>query len=162
MRAEGEIAGTYRLYGWNNAQAIDFDESRTRHAGLGISIDQRVGAQWNLFGRYGRRTSGRGSFDQALTVGFEHAGHRWGRANDAIGVALGRLSTDDARFAAVPDPATAGSAAAGAEKIIEIFYRYALSDGIEISPDFQIVRRPGGDAASPSVRAFGLRARIAF
>lgn len=34
-----------------------------------MSLDQRVGEDWHCFGRFGLRTSGRGTFDRAVTVG---------------------------------------------------------------------------------------------
>lgn len=161
-RADGEAAGTYRLYGWRNAQAESVDESPAKHAGWGVSIDQRVGADLNFFGRLGRRTVGRGTFDRAVTVGFEIRGNRWGRANDGIGVALGSLATADAYRAASADGTLAGFAASGREKILEIFYRYAVNEKIEISPDFQMVRQPGGDPAAPTARVYGVRANFSF
>ena len=161
-RADGAVAGTYRLYRWRNAQANDFDESRAKHAGWGLSIDHRVGVDWNLFGRFGRRTSGHGVFDRALTVGLALSGNRWGRLDDAIGVALGSLSTDGAYRGASADGALVGFSASGQEKVLEIFYRCVLNEKIEISPDFQWVRRPGGDPSAPTLRAFGVRARLSF
>jgi len=161
-RPDGETAGNYRLYRWSNRQADDFDQPQRTHAGWGMSLDQAVGDDWTLFGRYGRRTTGRGTFDRAITVGFELAGKRWGRADDGLGMATGRLSTDASYRAATADGSLAGYSASGQERVIEVYYRYAVNRQIEVSPHLQIVSRPGGDGAAPELRALGLRAKLGF
>jgi hypothetical protein len=65
----------------------------TEHAGWGISVDQRVGDAFTLFGRYGDRVSGSGTFDRTLTLGTEVGGNYWRRAADALGIAGGLLYT---------------------------------------------------------------------
>lgn len=132
-----------------------------RHSGWGVSLDQRVAEDGTVFGRFGKRTSGRETFDRAITVGFELAGSLWGREDDGIGVALGSFSTDDAYERASADGTLTGSAASGQERLLEVFYRYALNSSIEISPDFQMVRRPGGDPGALTLRVLG-GARLVF
>lgn len=162
LQADGEPRGNYRLYAWSNGRSSDVFGARQRHSGLGLSLDQRVGSEWNLFGRWGRRIGGDGAFDSALTLGFEHGGAAWGRGQDALGVALGWLRTGDAWRRATADGNLAGYVAAGNEQIAEIYYRLKLNDHLELSPDLQWIRRPGGDGLAPSLRVFGLRARFGF
>jgi high affinity Mn2+ porin len=157
-----EARGNYRAYAWTNGRTTDLDGIDQRHTGFGLSADQRFGRDWNLFARYGRRTSGDGNFDSAVTLGFEHGGRAWGRGKDAVGVAFGLLKTGSAWRSATADGTLAGYAASGDEQIAEIYYRLKLGDVLEISPDFQLIRRAGGDDAAPSVRLFGVRASLGF
>lgn len=160
----GEPRGTYRLYAWTNGQTTNLaGDAPQRHSGYGLSVDQKLGRDWNLFGRWGQRTSGDGAFDKALTLGFEHGGRAWGRGPDAVGLAAGlvRTSGEWARATAL-DPGLVGFAASGNEQIIEAYYRWKLSDQLELTPDLQWIRRAGGDRGAPSFTAVGLRAAVAF
>jgi high affinity Mn2+ porin len=158
----GEPRGNYRTYVWTNGRTTDLDGAEQRHTGFGLSADQRYGRDWNLFARYGRRTSGDGNFDSALTLGFEHGGRAWGRGKDAVGVAVGWLKTGSAWRSATADGTLAGYAASGNEQIAEIYYRLKLGDALEVSPDFQLIRRAGGDDTAPAIRLFGVRASLGF
>jgi hypothetical protein len=159
----GEARGNYRLYAWTNGRTTALDgETEQRHTGFGLSVDQKLGREWNLFGRYGQRLDGDGSFDKALTLGFEHGGRLWGRARDAVGLALGWLHTDSAWRRATADGTLAGYRARGAEQIAELYYRLRLNDRLDITPDFQLLRRAGGDGDAPTVSVFGLRGTLGF
>lgn len=162
LQINGEPRGSYRVYAWTNGRTTGIDGARQRHGGVGVSIDQRIGAAWNLFGRAGRRTSGDGSFDRAVTLGAEHGGRTWGRGGDAAGVAVGWLKTSSAWRDATADASLTGHAANGAERIAELYYRMKLNEHLALSPDFQLIQRPGGDASARTVRALGLRATAAF
>jgi hypothetical protein len=158
----GEPRGSYRVYAWTNGHTTDLDGAEQRHTGFGLSADQRVGRDWNLFGRYGQRTSGDGGFDRALTLGFEHGGRAWGRGNDALGLAAGWLKTDPAWRDATADGTLAGYAASGNEQVAELYYRMKLNEQLEITPDFQLIRRAGGDGLAPTAKVLGLRASLGF
>lgn len=162
LQINGEPRGNYRVYAWSNGRSSDLDGHMQRHSGLGVSVDQRIGREWNLFGRWGRRGSGDGRFDDALTLGFEHGGRLWGRGRDAVGAALGTLRTGSAWRAATADGTLAGYAASGNEQLLELYYRMKLNEHLEVSPDFQWIRRPGGDGLAPAVRVFGVRASFGF
>lgn len=162
LQINGEARGNYRLYAWTNGRTAGLDETQQRHTGLGISADQRVGRDWNLFGRWGRRTGGDGTFDSALTLGFEHGGRAWGRGHDAIGAAFGSLRTGSAWRDASADGTLTGYAASGSERLVELYYRMKLNGHLELSPDLQWIRRAGGDGLAPTVRVWGLRASFGF
>jgi hypothetical protein len=162
MQINGEPRATYRLYAWTNGRTMDLAGVEQRHSGLGVSVDQRIGREWNLFGRLGRRTAGDGTFDRALTLGFEHGGRAWGRRNDAVGVAVGWLRTSRAWRAATADGTLTGYAADGNERIAEIYYRLKVNEHLHVSPDFQLIHRPGGNGAAPAVRVFGVRGTFGF
>jgi len=158
----GDPKGTYRLYAWTNGQTTNLAGDRERHSGYGLSVDQQMGGEWTLFGRWGQRTSGEGAFDKALTLGFEHGGRHWGRGNDAVGLAVGWIKTSGEYEAATRDPLFAGYRASGAETVGELYYRMKLNDHVEISPDYQLVHRAGGDGDAGNVHVFGVRATVGF
>lgn len=168
----GGLAGNYRLYGWTNGRASDFDsapDTTARHSGWGISADQRIGDALTAFARYGHEATGRVSFNRALTLGAEVGGTYWGRAADSIGIAGGLLRTSKAfRDASAGDadadgvPDLLGYAASGSERIAEIYYRYRVNNRFDLTPDFQLIQRPGGDGSASTVKVTGLRARIGF
>lgn len=158
----GEPRGSYRLYAWTNGRTIDLEGFEERHSGFGLSVDQRLGREWNLFGRYGQRTSGSGPFDRALTFGVEHGGRLWGRGHDAVGLAVGLLDTSSEYRRYTADGSAAGYAASGRERLLELYYRFKLNDRLELAPDFQLIQRAGGDAGAPSARVFGLRGTLGF
>jgi hypothetical protein len=162
MQINGEPRGSYRLYAWTNGRTTGLDGNEQRHTGIGLSVDQRIGREWNLFGRWGKRTSGDATFDSALTVGFEHGGRAWGRGKDSLGLAVGWLRTDGAWRAATADGSLTGYAATGDERVAELYYRMKVNEHLDLSPDFQLIQRAGGDASASSVRVFGVRASFGF
>ena len=59
-------------------------------------------------------------------------------------------------------PDLAGYAASGSERVAEIYYRYRVNSNFDLTPEFQIIQRPGGDGSASTVKVSGLRARIGF
>lgn len=154
------LPGNYRIYAWKNGRGQGYDGAERRHSGIGLSADQKIDDDLTLFGRYGHQVSGKVRFDRALTVGAELAGNDWGRAADAFGVAIGGLKTSSGyRDASL---ALDGYSATGWEKQMEFYYRYKLNSHIELTPDFQLIRNPGGDGSASTVKVVGLRAKIGF
>jgi len=161
------LPGNYRAYLWRNGRGAGYDGVERRHSGIGFSVDQKVDDHLTLFGRYGHQTGGKTRFDRALTVGGELGGNGWGRAADSLGIAFGALRTgDDYRSESTlfdldgdgaPDPQ-----ASGWEKQMEFYYRYKVNSQFELTPDFQLIRRPAGDGSGSTVKVAGLRAKIGF
>ena len=162
QQINGEPRGNYRLYAWTNDATTDLAGQRQSHSGVGISVDQKVGRDWNLFGRVGYRISGDAQFDTAATAGFEYAGKSWGRPKDALGFAVGSLSTSKAWRDATAGGTLVGYEASGEETISELYYRIKLNERLNVSPDLQYIARPGGNGNAPAVWALGLRANIGF
>ena len=165
----GGLEGNYRLYGWRNGRAQNYDGAEAAHAGIGISIDQKVAEYVSLFGRYGYELDGKVRFDQALTVGTEISGNYWGRGADALGIGFGllKVSDDFKRDSLTLDAdgdgtADLGYTAEGMEQVAEIFYRYRLMPKLELSPNAQYIRQPGGNASSNDAYAVGLRAQVTY
>ncbi len=163
------LPGNYRAYLWRNGRGNGYDGIERKHSGIGFSADQKVTDEVTLFGRYGHQLSGKVRFDRALTLGGELGGNLWGRAADGLGLAIGALRTSsdfrndslalDANADAVPD---FGYQASGAEQQLELYYRFRLSSKIELTPDLQWIRQPGGNAGAPTVKVLGLRAKLGF
>jgi high affinity Mn2+ porin len=158
----GEARGNYRAYVWTNGNTTDLTGAKERHTGFGFSVDQRVGRNWNLFGRFGQRVEGDGEFNTALTLGAEHSGRPWGRANDAVGLAVGWLETSDAWKRATADRTLVGYAASGGEYNTELYYRWRVNPHLEISPDFQMIFNPGGNSDADTIYVLGVRGGVTF
>lgn len=163
------LDGNYRAYAWRSGLSEDFDKVVSEHKGWGISLDQRVGDALTVFARVGNETRGRVQFDQTLTGGVEIGGNYWGRAADALGVALGsqRTSRDFRNESATLDADGDGQLdfgyqAQGSERVLEVYYRFRVNGQFELSPDFQHIRYPGGNRELPNVKAIGLRAQVTF
>jgi hypothetical protein len=177
LRLFGGLVGNYRAYAWTRSDVPELDGMTTgRHTGIGISVDQRVGDGVNLFARYGQLVKGELPFRQALSIGTEINGGYWGRGADAIGVGGSWLKASSAYRAAGGSGCTAGDAdgdgvcdggaftftPSGAEKVAEIYYRYRISPQFELTPDFQLITRGGGNPDAGSVKVLGLRANISY
>ena len=173
QRFFGGLDGNYRLYLWRNGQATPYnnsvDSSVEKHAGWGVSVDQRVSEAVTLFARYGKETRGRVQFDRAITAGAEIGGEFWRRAQDAVGMAIGSLRTSaqfqvdaptlDANGDSTPD---FGYAPSDSEKVYELYYRYQISKTFALTPDFQLIQNPGGNDAATNMKIFGLRVQVNF
>lgn len=165
----GGEAGRYRLYAWHRRAARGLDGRAERHAGLGLSIEQPLGAGFTAFARYGQALRGTVRFDRVLTSGGEWSGAGWGRPEDAVGVAAGwlRASGDLRRLAPVVDADGDGvpdfpGGASGTERLAEVYYRLAVGRRAELTADLQAVHRPAARPDAPLVRVATLRLRIGF
>lgn len=165
--------GAYRLYAWNRGRAApyanEFDESSERHSGWGLSVNQQVAEHVSFFGRYGHSTAGKVRFEKAITLGTEIGGSYWGRENDRLGLAAGWLNTGKSFRLDAPvldengdNAADFGYSPNGAEKQFEIYYAWQVNYHLELSPDFQWIRSPGGDDSAKDIAIVGLRAKASF
>lgn len=165
--------GNYRLYAWTNGSFTpynnEFATTTGRTTGMGLSIDQEVAEGLTVFTRYGHAFSGDVRFNNAVTLGTQLAGHRWGREEDRVGLAFGWLNTSpgfrtaaptlDADGDGVPD---FGYSPTDAEKNIELYYAWQISANLQISPNLQWIMQPGGDSNAENIWAIGLRAVAGF
>ncbi len=163
------LAGNYRVYAWRNGQAPSYSGETVSHRGVGFNFDQRLDDYITLFGRYGKGWGEGHPFDQTLSLGAEFGGSYWDRGGDALGVAFGanKVSADFQRDSASVDADGDGNPdfgfqASGAEKVMEIYYRYRLNNQFEITPDFQYIQNPAGNGDAENVKIFGARAQLMF
>jgi carbohydrate-selective porin OprB len=154
------LPGKWRVYAWSNSRAQNYDVIQRRNTGWGASVNQKVLDDLTLFGRYGHHTGGKVMFDRAITLGAELEGNRWSRSADSIGIAIGALRTSSDYRA--DSPLVAGYQADGSEKQAELYYRYKLNGNVELSPNFQWIRNPGGDGSADTIKVAGIRAKLGF
>ncbi len=170
QRLFGGLEGNYRTFVWRNGQAPTFVAGQTgQHTGFGLNFDQRIHDAITVFGRYGAARGDGLPFDRTASLGTQIAGSYWRRAADALGIAFGvnRASADfrtqsatlDADGNGVPDY---GFAADGWEKTAEIFYRYQIHKGFDITPDFQLIRNPAGNPDAKTARILGARIQLTY
>lgn len=163
------LEGNYRIYGWHNGRATNFDGLRAAHMGVGVSLDQKVHDYTTLFARYGYQLKGNPRFDQSLTFGGEAGGSYWGRGADGLGLAFGLSHTSDA-FRAKSRTVDANSdgtpdygyQAQAFEQLAELYYRYRVMPRFDLTPDFQLIRHPGGDPSNAVVYALGMRGQLTY
>ncbi|CAA7619782.1 conserved exported hypothetical protein [Candidatus Terasakiella magnetica] len=169
QRFFGGLEGNYRVYGWQNTRAANYNGRTAAHVGIGVNIDQKVDDYLTLFGRYGYQIKGSPRFDQSLTLGGELGGSPWGRGVDGLGLAFG-LSHTSAKFRrasasldvnadGVPD---FGYRAQAFEQIAELYYRYRVIPRFDLTPDFQVIRHPGGDPTGATAMVLGMRGQLTY
>ena len=148
----GGLSGAYRLYGWTNNSADDLatPANEETHSGWGISLDQQVAKYVTLFSRLGFSTKGHVNFDRAYTLGAQFDGGMWGRDNDSIGLAVGRLE------------ASSESGMDDNETPVELYYAWQVNEHLQLSPNLQWIGDPGGDKTAGDVTIWGLRAKMAY
>ncbi|MCK6405140.1 MAG: carbohydrate porin [Rhodocyclaceae bacterium] len=180
LKLFGGLTGNYRAYVWHRSRATELDGvTEKNHTGFGLSADQRIGDGVNVFGRYGKLTSGEMAFDQTFTLGAEISGNYWGRGGDAIGFGGAWMKASSAYRKAGGSGCVAGDtdgndacdaadtgffafSPSGAEKLAEIYYRYRISPQFHVTPDFQWIGRPGANRSADSIKVIGVRANVAF
>lgn len=169
-RLFGGLEGNYRAFVWRNGQAPTFAAGETaRHTGFGLNFDQRFDDAITVFGRYGAAGGDRLPFDRTASAGAEIGGGYWRRAADGLGLALGanRTSADFRAQSAALDADGDGNpdygfTARGWEQAAEIYYRYRVHPGFEITPDFQLVRHPAGNPDGKTVKILGARVQLSY
>ena len=55
-----------------------------------------------------------------------------------------------------------GFVAAGWEQVVEAYYRFRVHQRFELTPDFQYIRHPAGNASADAVKVVGVRANLSF
>lgn len=164
------LEGNFRAYVWRNGQAPTFVAGQTeRHSGFGLSFDQGIHDAVTIFARYGAARGNGLPFDRTASVGAQIGGSYWRRAADALGIAFGtnRASADfraqsatlDADGNGIPDY---GFAASGWEKTAEIYYRYYLHKGFELTPSFQWIRNPAANPDAKPIKILGARLQLSY
>lgn len=141
--------------------------------GFGLNLEQPIGPAGGIFGRIiwnDGRTATRAftEFDRSYTIGVNMGGHRWGRHNDAVGLALVRndILADHAAFLnaggygfMVGDGRLPNY---GGEHSFELFYKARLAHTLWLTADYQLVVNPGYNADRGPVNLFALRTHVEF
>jgi len=105
--------------------------------------------------------------DRHLSVGTQLSGARWGRARDRLGVAglIHGLSGPHRDYLAAGGLGFLlgdGGLDYGAEMILETYYRVQIGSYVEVSPDAQLIARPGYNRARGPAAALALRVNARY
>jgi high affinity Mn2+ porin len=148
-------------------------QSYRSRAGVSVNVQQQVGADLGFFARAGWANGKVQSFDFAdidrtLSIGAVLSGNRWGRSDDAVGLA-GSVNDISSAFKSYLDQGGLGLAIgdgklphAGPETVLESFYRWAVSDNVRLTLDYQLIVNPAYNRDRGPVSAFAVRFHVAI
>ncbi len=141
--------------------------------GFGLSLEQPLARNSGLFARLSWNDGKTATWafteiDRSLSVGTFLAGGRWGRPEDAVGLAgvVNGLSPAHAEFlnrggvgfmlgdGSLPNYQT--------ERILEAFYKARLTRALFLTADYQFVANPGYNGDRGPVNLFALRTHVEF
>jgi hypothetical protein len=137
---EGLGQGIYRL------MVYERDLEDQNEFGWALSFDQNITDNWGVFLRYGDNDGGINSIKRILSVGVSWL-DPFGRKNDQAGIGI--------NYTHPTDPTLRDEYAA------DIFYRFQVTEGFELSADTQIIADPSV-SDKESVAVFGVRARFLY
>ena len=147
--------GNYRFYGWAANYPEMWDEEAGEvvegfsNYGWGFSFDQELTHWLGVWCRYGAKPDREvNPFTSHLSFGFQLMKFAY-RPDDVLGFAYGIASITDT-YAETLDNA-------GNERHIELYYSYQFNDKLTLTPNFQWVTNPEGDADAGTVFVLGLR-----
>lgn len=135
--------------------------------GGGVNIQQQLMPDLGFFlrasmsdGRY--ETVDYTDIDRSLSTGLVAGGKLWGRPKDEIGggVVFSGLMGPRVRYFALGGTSVYigdGALSYGGEKAVETYYKLNLSEGIDVSFDYQFVGNPGHNLDRGPVNIFGVR-----
>ena len=159
--------GNYRVYGFVNGdkdtKLDDAGARKTRNPGLGLSFDQEVSDNVGMFFRFGWQNPDTEAVEAHYSIGSQIGGALWDRENDYAGIAIGQNFVAEQR---------GGTQATGinnsTEGHLELYYSYAFTDYLTISPHYQLVWNPNGvsegnqGANSGAISVVSLRTQLNF
>jgi high affinity Mn2+ porin len=151
---------------------VDTDRYGRVRYGFAISADQEITESLGAFSRlswsYGaNETWSFTEVDQSVALGISVAGTPWKRKDDNTGAALvvnGIAEPHRAYLAAGGYGFLIGDGALdySFEGIAEAYYRFALTDKVAFTGDYQFILHPAYNTARGPVNVFGVRAHISF
>ena len=116
---------SYRVYYWDRKQGIDVDGNSLmpKATGWGFSYDHDVNNYFSFLSRFGKSldSSKDESINNAFTIGLNINGSMFGRPEDNIGIATGKIKMHED----------------GNEDFSEIYYKLSINTNFEISGSFQ-------------------------
>lgn len=107
-----------------------------------------------------RRTS---QTDNQVALGLIYTGVFDSRPHDVIAVALGRTQVNSryARTEALTNLVQPGSTQVQhAEYVLEAYYNFEVAGGLELRPNVQLIRYPGGVTSAKDAAVFGIKAMV--
>jgi high affinity Mn2+ porin len=138
--------------------------------GGGLNLEQQVLGDLAMFARASVQAGQYEEFaftqvEESVSAGLVSTGARWGRDEDALGVALvanGIFARERAYLAAGGTGIIIGDGALdyGGEEIVEIYYKLAPWGWAAITPDYQLVNHPAYNRDRGPVSVFGVRVHL--
>jgi porin len=117
--------------------------------GVAVSYTQAVGGTWLPFIRGGWADAGGSLYEAAVSVGFGYTQDP-GRSLMAVGLNWSRPNENT--FGAKLDD----------QLTLEIFRRWQLTEGVEMTPSIQVIQDPALNPEENTIVLFGVRLRAAF
>jgi high affinity Mn2+ porin len=163
------FSGSYRET--LNNPALDLDIAQTRAGrikyGYVFNLEQALTDDIGLFGRWSwndgkTEIMAFTDIDASLAAGLSIKGARWGRPDDVIGIggAINALSKDHRDFIAAGGLGVLigdGALNYRRERILEMYYAYALNKQITLTADYQFITNPAYNADRGPVSVFSGR-----
>lgn len=161
--ANGPLQGAYRLGIWYDPQPKDrLDGGGTEQDDVGayVSLGQVVWRendeeddcrQLALFGRCGLADDELNEVNYFWSVGGQYQGLISSRKQDVLGcgIGIGHLSND-------------GGFSASHETVVELYYNAQVAPWLNVTPSFQYVLNPGGDATVDDAAILAVRVQLSF
>jgi len=143
------------------------------HSGLALNLEQEVAQDLGVFSRASYNGGAQEAYEfteinRSLSAGLRLGGAHWGRADDALGVAvaINGLSGDARAYLAaggmgilIGDGRLPNY---GREKILEAYYTWKPLSALALSADYQFVDHPAYNPDRGPVSILGLRAHAEF
>jgi len=148
-------------------------QSYRSRAGVSFNLQQQAGADLGLFARAGFANGQVQSFDfadidRSFSIGAALSGSRWGREDDNVGLA-GSVNGISSSFASYLNHGGLGLAIGdgklphpGTEDVLECFYRWAFSDAVRLTLDYQLIGNPAYNRDRGPVSVFAVRFHVAI
>lgn len=146
--------------------------------GWGISLEQALGGDAGLFLRASRNDGQTETYaftevENSLSGGLLLKGVKWGRQNDAVGIAIVRNGLSDAHRQYLAYGGLGAFIGDGAppsgmifhyaeEQVVEAFYNANVGRGIWIALDYQYIRNPAYNADRGPVDVYGMRMHFEY
>ncbi len=145
---------------------------RTR-PGVALNLEQQILPDLGGFARASLNDGHKETYEftdanRSLAMGFALQGERWARPGDTVGLAaIVNEASRDARtyFAAGGLGLLVGDGQlprARLEKIVELYYKAGIIEGVALTLDYQHVENPAYDALRGPVEVFGFRVHLEF
>lgn len=144
----GYTSGFDRIYFDNihltlwHSDAAD-DGSRAKDSGASVSAAWFIDNTWMPFIRAGVAEGTAALYDKSVSAGVGY----YGRNTDLAGLGLNWAEANG-----VP----------GSQTTAELFYRFSISPGLQITPSIQYIHNPLMNPGQSSITLLGLRARVVF
>jgi high affinity Mn2+ porin len=141
--------------------------------GVGVNLEQQLAPDLGLFARASGsqgtvETVDFTDINQSISAGLSLTGSRWGRPDDAVGLAgaINRISHQGKLYLAagglgviIGDGRLPN---AGPEQILEAYYSVALFSFAHFTADYQFIKNPAYNRDRGPVSVFGLRLHVQY